>query len=251
MMELIKRIPPVFSLLIWIALWEIAGQMELAFILPPFSSVIEQLFILIARPDFHDAAWMTFKAFVIGMSICIVLGITFGFMMGTSKVANNVLGMWVNIFASAPLSSLVPVLMLLFGLGQTTIIVTVVLFSTWIIALDTYAGVRHISPSLIEMGRSFQATRTQLLTKVLFWAALPEILAGCRLGLIRAVKGIVIGQLLVSIVALGRFFRTFSDNFQFEEFWALTIILFIFALGFSSIIGWCEHKVEYYAKTRI
>jgi NitT/TauT family transport system permease protein len=128
MIEIIKRTPPVFSLLIWIALWEIAGQMELAFILPPFSDVIEQLFILLARPDFQAAAWMTFKAFVIGMSICVVLGITFGFMMGTSKVANNVLGMWVNIFASAPLSSLVPVLMLLFGLGQTTIIVTVVCF---------------------------------------------------------------------------------------------------------------------------
>jgi len=49
MLEYIKRIPPVFSLLIWIGLWEIAGQMELAFILPPFSSVVEQLFILLAR----------------------------------------------------------------------------------------------------------------------------------------------------------------------------------------------------------
>ena len=251
MLEFIKRIPPVFSLLIWISLWEIAGQLELAFILPPFSDVVEQLFILIGRGDFQSAALLTFKAFVIGMTIAIVVGITIGFMMGTSKVANNVLGMWVNIFASAPLSSLVPVLMLLFGLGQTTMIVVVVLFSTWIIALDTYAGVQHISPSLKEMGRSFLATRWQLYSKVLFWAALPEILAGVRMGLIRAVKGIVIGQLLVSIVALGRLFRTFSDNFQFEEFWALTILLFIFALGFSSILGWCEHKVEYYAKTRI
>jgi NitT/TauT family transport system permease protein len=251
MLKYIKRIPPVFSLLIWISLWEIAGRLELAFILPPFSDVVEQLFILMWRPDFQSAALLTLKAFVIGMTIAIVVGITIGFMMGTSKAANNVLGMWVNIFASAPLSSLVPVLMLLFGLGQTTMIVVVALFSTWIIALDTYAGVQHISPSLKEMGRSFLATRRQLYTKVLFWAALPEILAGLRMGLIRAVKGIVIGQLLVSIVALGRLFRTFSDNFQFEEFWALTILLFIFALGFSSILGWCEHKVEYYAKTRI
>ena len=251
MLDYIKRIPPVFSLLIWITMWEVAGRLEMAFILPPFSNVVGQLFILIERPDFQSAAMQTFESFVIGMTISIVLGVTFGFMMGTSKVANNVLGMLVNIFASAPLSSLVPVLMLLFGLGQTTIIVTVVLFSTWIIALDTYAGVHHISPSLKEMGRSFQASRWQLLTKVLFWAALPEILAGIRMGLIRAVKGIVIGQLLVSVVALGRLFRTFSDNFQFEEFWALTIVLFIFALGFSSILGWCEHKVEYYASTRI
>jgi NitT/TauT family transport system permease protein len=101
------------------------------------------------------------------------------------------------------------------------------------------------------MGRSFGARRWQLLTKVLFWAALPEILAGIRMGLIRAVKGIVIGQLLVSVVALGRLFRTFSDNFQFEEFWALTLVLFVFALAFSSLIGWLEQKVEYYASSRI
>ena len=244
------RIPPVFSLLIWITLWEVAGQMDLAFILPPFSAVIMELFQLIARADFQSAAWLTFQSFVIGMGISIVAGITIGFLMGSSRMANSILGMWVNIFASAPLSSLVPVLMLLFGLGQTTIVVTVVLFSTWIIALDTFAGVNHISPSLSEMGKSFGANRRQLLTKVLFWAALPEILAGVRMGLIRAVKGIVIGQLLVSVVALGRLFRTFSDNFQFEEFWALTIVLFIFALLFSSAIGWLEHKVEYYANTR-
>ena len=245
------QVPPVFSLLFWIGLWEIAGQLDLAFILPPFSAVIVQLFQLIQRPDFHEAALITFRAFVMGMAISIVLGVIIGFVMGRNRMANSVLGMWVNIFASAPLSSLVPVLMLLFGLGQTTIVVTVVLFSTWIIALDTYAGVRHISPSLSEMGHSFGASRWQLLSKVLFWAALPEILAGIRMGLIRAVKGIVIGQLLVSVVALGRFFRTFSDNFQFEEFWALTILLFVFALLFSSAIGWLEQKVEYYAGSRI
>ncbi|NND49502.1 MAG: ABC transporter permease subunit [Rhizobiales bacterium] len=245
------RIPPVFSLLIWIALWEFVGQNEWAFILPPFTAVIEQLVILIQRPDFLRAAWQTFESFVVGMTIAIVGGVLIGFLMGRSKVANSILGMWVNIFASAPLSSLVPVLMLLFGIGQTTIIVTVVLFAIWIIALDTYAGVRHIPESLPEMGYSFGASRWQLHSKIIFWAALPEILAGVRMGLIRAVKGIVIGQLLVAVVALGRLFRTFSDNFQFEEFWALTLILFVFALGFSSLIGWAERRVEYYAGTRI
>lgn len=245
------NIPPVFSLLIWIGLWEIAGRLELAFILPPFSSVVVELTDLIARPDFLAAAWETFKAFSIGMFFAITGGITLGFIMGTNKTANSILGMWVNVFASAPLSSLVPVLMLLFGLGQLTVIVIVVLFSIWIIALDTYAGVLHTSTSLKEMGRSFGASPRQLLVKILFWSALPEILAGVRLGLIRAVKGIVIGQLLLSVVALGRMFRTFSDNFQFEEFWALTLILFVFALTFSTIIGWLERKVEYYAGSRV
>ena len=245
------KVPAVFSLLIWALLWEIVGQLELAFIFPPLSDAVMALGGLLQRPSFHAAALESLGAFTLGMIIAIVGGVTIGFLMGRYKVADDILGMWVNIMASAPLSSLVPVLMLLFGLGQVTIVVTVVLFAIWIIALDTYAGVRHISPSLPEMGHSFGASSWQLLTKILFWAALPEILAGVRMGLIRAVKGIVIGQLLVSVVALGRLFRTFSDNFQFENFWALTLILFTFALGFSALIGWLEHKVEYYAGTRI
>lgn len=245
------RIPTVFSLLIWAVLWEIVGQLELAFIFPPLSDAIIALGGLLQRPSFHSAALESLQSFTIGMIVAIIGGVIIGFLMGRYKVADDVLGMWVNIMASAPLSSLVPVLMLLFGLGQLTIIVTVILFAIWIIALDTYAGVRHISPSLEEMGHSFGASRWQLLTKILFWAALPEILAGIRIGLIRAVKGIVIGQLLVSVVALGRLFRTFSDNFQFENFWALTLVLFVFALGFSAVIGWLEQKVEYYAGARM
>jgi NitT/TauT family transport system permease protein len=140
--------------------------------------------------------------------------------------------------------------MLLFGLGQTTIIVTVVLFAIWIITLDTYAGVRHINPSLLEMGESFGASRWQLYSKLLIWAALPEILAGIRMGLIRAVKGVVIGQLLVSVIALGQMFSRYSRSFLMEEFWALTLILFAFALGLSALIGMLEQRVEYYAGAR-
>ena len=170
--------------------------------------------------------------------------------MGRVEAANRLLGMWVNVFVSAPLTALVPILMILFGLGQATIIVTVFLFAVWIIVLDTYAGVRHVSPSLLEMGRSFGATRWQLYTRLLVWAALPEILAGVRLGLIRGVKGMVIGQLLVAIVGLGELFELYSRNFLMEEFWALTILLFGFALGLAELIGLVERRVEFYAGTR-
>ena len=68
------RIPPVFSLLIWIGLWEIIGQLKLAFILPPFSSVVGELSTLISRPDFQSAALQTLESFAIGMTIAIIRG---------------------------------------------------------------------------------------------------------------------------------------------------------------------------------
>jgi NitT/TauT family transport system permease protein len=241
------RIPAVFSLLIWAGLWEIVGQLDVVFVFPPLSGVLVALVKVVQQNNFHEAALISLQAFGLGMSIAIVGGILLGILMGRVNAANELLGMWVNIFASAPLSSLVPVLMLLFGLGQTTIIVTVVLFAIWIITLDTYAG---INPSLLEMGESFGASRWQLYSKLLIWAALPEILAGIRMGLIRAVKGVVIGQLLVSVIALGQMFSRYSRSFLMEEFWALTLILFAFALGLSALIGMLEQRVEYYAGAR-
>ena len=175
----------------------------------------------------------TLWTFAAGMALAIGIGIPLGVLMGRSSAADRLLGMWVNIFASAPLSALVPVLMILFGLGETTVVVTVFLFAVWIIVLDMRAGVLHVQPSLVEMARSYGASPVDLYGKIIFWAALPEILAGMRVGLIRGVKGVVVGQLLVAIIGYGELFELYSRSFDMARFWALTIMLFGAALGLS------------------
>ncbi len=244
------RIPAFVSILLWCVVWEIVGRSEALFVFPPITGVFASLFVIVQQNMFHNAAIESLKSVTYGMALSITCGVSLGFLMGRFEAMNRLFGMWVNIFVSAPLSALVPVIMLLCGLGRLTIIITVFLFAVWIITLDTLAGVKHISPSLIEMGRSFGASRFQTLTKILFWAALPEILAGIRMGLIRAVKGVVVGQLLVAVVDFGLMFDTYSRNFRLEEFWALTFVLFAFALGLSSLVGMVEQRLEYYAGTR-
>ena len=243
------RVPMMASLLVWCVVWEIVGRLDLMVMLPPFTEVLRAAVDLVQTPSWQSATVTTLRAFVTGMALSIVLGIPLGILMGRSRIADDLLGMWVNIFSSAPLSAIVPVLMILFGFGEKTIVAAVFLFAIWIIVLDTRAGVRHISPSLIEMARSYGASR-RALYKIILWAALPEILAGIRLGLIRGVKGVVIGQLLVAIVGYGALFETFSRNFRMAEFWALTIILFAFAIVISGLIERVEAKVEFYAGAR-
>jgi NitT/TauT family transport system permease protein len=244
------RVPMMASLLVWGIVWEIVGQLGIMFILPPLSDVLAAAVDLVQTPTWQSATLTTLRAFITGMALAIVVGVPLGILMGRVRIADDLLGMWVNIFSSAPLSAIVPVLMILFGFGEKTIVAAVFLFAIWIIVLDTRAGVRHISPSLIEMARSYGASRRALYAKIILWAALPEILAGIRLGLIRGVKGVVIGQLLVAIVGYGALFETFSRNFRMAEFWALTIILFAFALLIAELIERAESKVEFYAGVR-
>lgn len=244
------KVPMMASLLVWCVVWEVVGRLDLILLFPPLSEVIGSFAEIFASAKFQRATWITLEGFVIGMLIAIVAGILLGFLMGRSRVADQMLGMWVNVFVSAPLSALVPIIMLLFGLGQETIIVTVVMFAVWIIALDTRAGVLHAPASLLEMARSFGAGRMRVLTKIVFLAALPEILAGVRVGMIRGVKGVVVGQVLVSVIGYGELFELYGRNFLMAHFWGLTLILFAFALLVSEAVGLIEKRVEYYAGVR-
>jgi len=73
-----RRIPAVFSLLIWCALWEVVGRSGLVFIFPPFSGVLVALVKLVQQSDFHAAAIISLKAFAYGITIAIVGGIAGG-----------------------------------------------------------------------------------------------------------------------------------------------------------------------------
>ena len=244
------RIPMAASLILWAILWEIAGRLDVTLLLPPLSSVLVRMVEIVPTKTFMSALWITAQAFVIGNTIAILVGVPLGILMGRSVIADRIFLPWVNLFLSAPLTALVPVIMVLFGLGQTTIILTVVLFAVWIIVLDARAGVRSISPSLVEMAKSFGATPWQSFKEIYVWAALPEILAGIRLGVIRAVKGVIIGQLLVSIVGFGALFKLYGSRFLMEHFWAALLVLFAFAFLLAELLAWLERRVEYYAASR-
>ncbi len=245
-----RRIPMPLSLLVWFAIWEVAGRLELAFLVPPFTDVLAAIGPVVTSSRFADAAIVTLQAFGIGMALSLSIGIGLGFLMGRIRAVGEVMGMWVNIFESSPLTAIVPALMALLGFGLPTMVVTVFLFSVWVIALDTQVGVAHVNPSLVEMGRSFGASQNQLMRKIVFFAALPEILAGVRLGLIRGVKGVIIGQLLIAIVGIGYLFERYSRSFLMAEFWALLIVVFAFAFALAETVGWFEKRVAAYATSR-
>ena len=86
--------------------------------------------------------------------------------------------------------------------------------------------------------------------KIYFWAALPEILGGVRIGFIRAVKGVIIGQLLISIVGFGALFELYSANFLMKHFWAVLLVLFSLAFLIAEFLACLARRVAYYAARR-
>ncbi len=244
------RLPGMSSLILWGILWEIVGRLEVTFFLPPLSAIFVTLMEIGTTKVFLNALADTGYAFFVGTSSAILIGIPLGVLMGKSRLLDELLLPWVNMFLSAPLTALVPVLMVLFGFGMKAIIITTALFAIWIIVLNSRAGVLQINRSLIEMARSFGATPRDAFFKIYLWAALPEILGGVRIGFIRAVKGVIIGQLLISIVGFGALFELYSANFLMKHFWAVLLVLFAGAFTIAEFLAHLERKVDYYAARR-
>ncbi len=244
------RIPMMASLLIWAVVWEFIGRFELVLLFPPLTDVLVAGVEVVNHSQFYNAVWISVSCFLQGFGLAVAVGIPMGVLMGMVPAADRLLSMWVSTFIATPLTPLVPVFMILFGLGEATVVVTVFMFAVWIIVLDTRAGVHDVPPSLLEMARSFGASRLQTLRHIVMLSALPEILAGLRLGVIRGVKGAVIGQLLVSVIGIGALFKFYSQNFLMEQFWALVLMLFVAALGTAAIVEAFERRVAYYAGER-
>jgi NitT/TauT family transport system permease protein len=245
-----KNVPVVMSLLLWLSLWEIIGRSGLIFVIPPFSDVVRAMFDLVRGSTFWKDVALSLKAFGAGLGISLSLGIPLGFLMGVSRRADEMMGMWVNIFISAPITALVPIIMAVFGIGESTIVVTIVLFTIWVIILDTQTGIKGIKQSLLEMAHSFGASRPQLYAKVIFWSALPEILTGLRMAIIRGVRGMIVGQMLIAILGLGKLFLFYSQYFLMARFFSLLIFVLLFAWGLAELVGYFEQKVEHFAKGR-
>jgi NitT/TauT family transport system permease protein len=245
-----KRIPLGVSLLFWCVIWEVVGWVGVSSIFPPLSRIVVGGISILPTGKFMTAVVISLRSFALGMSAALVVGLTVGVLMARVEGVRRILSTWVNVFVSAPISALVPILMGVLGIGEATVVATVFLFSVFIVIMDTEVGIRKADRSLIEMAQSFGAKRHQIYTKVIFLSALPEILTGIRLAAIRGVRGVVIGQLLISIIGVGELFELYSQHFLMEEFWALVIIVFAFAFVVSEAVAYVERRVEYYAGAR-
>lgn len=110
------------------------------------------------------------------------------------------------------------------------------IFAVIEIILGTEGGIKQADRSVVEMALAF--------------GALPEFLAGLRLGVIRGAKKVVIGQLLIAILGIGELFELYSQHFLMEAFWALVLIVFFSAFLVSEAVAYLARRIEYYASSR-
>ena len=214
------------------AAWEIAGRTGNARLLPPISKVLSAWFDLLVSGQLFQALGVSLQALTIGFVLSVLFAVPLGLLMGRYRRLEAFLDIYMTALLTVPMISFIPFLVIAFGLGLHSRVWIVFLFAFVIIAINTTAGVRNVDPTLTEMAKSFGAKESELFLKIILPAALPMIMAGIRLGMGRAVLGMVTSEMILAVVGFGAMLMTFSASFNSAALFAtiLTIVLLAVAL---------------------
>ncbi len=219
-----------------VVVWEAVGRLDVSMFVPPATDIAVVWWRLAADGTLWQAGSSSLLSLLRGFVPAAVFGVVIGLAMGRFATVRHLLDGWVNALMSAPLSALVPVLIALFGLRDTVVAATVFMFSFFVIVVNTMTGVRATDRSLVEMARAFGAGEAALFGRVYLPAALPAVMLGLRLGAVQAVKGMVVGEMLISLVGLGERLIYYGNTFLITELYAVIVSVLLVALVASQLI---------------
>jgi NitT/TauT family transport system permease protein len=240
----------VLSVVGGLVLWELASRVLVANAL--FLAAPTQIFAAIIALARSGELWrhigISGVEFALGYIIASVIGIAFGFAMASSEVAKRVLQPWIAGLYATPTIALAPLFILWLGIGIWSKVLVVIFLVLFPVTINTEAGLRTTSERLIEMLRSFGASKRQIFFKVALPSAVPFILAGLKLGIGRGLIGVVVAELFGSRAGLGRLISASADAFNMPELFAGVVVLAFAGIVMTAGFTWLEGRLVPWTK---
>jgi ABC-type nitrate/sulfonate/bicarbonate transport system permease component len=201
-------------------------------VFPSVPATAHALRVLGGESQFWRALWDTTRITLIGESLAIAVGIALGIVIGISRLADAFLSGYVNVFNAMPRIALIPVIIILVGLGQTARITIVFISAIFPMIINTETGIKSVDPDYRELARSYCSSRTQELVHISIPAAVPSMLAGLRLSVGHGVIGAITAELLISVGGIGGLLALNSNLLATPTVYALVVVLAALGLTF-------------------
>lgn len=241
--------PELVAIFVALAGWEMVGRLLQFPFIPPLSDVLRAWWEIYQTGELMMEVLQSLRSLAIGFSAAVVLGLPTGMLMGRYRKVEYFLDPLVDINLSTPTLTYIPVLFAIFGVSDMTRYIIVFMYSYFIIVVNTVAGIRAVDHSLMEMARSFGARESELFRKIMLPDALPMIMAGLRIGMTRAVKGMINGEMFIALVGLGARIRFYGGQFNIEKVLALLLTITIVALVTTAVVQLIDRRITFWAET--
>ena len=216
--------------------WVAAEQWISPLFLPPPGQVLTKLISIAGPQGFMDATlWQHLGAslarILVALLAAVVIGVPVGIAMGLSPTVRGILDPLIELYRPVPPLAYLPLMVIWFGIGETSKILLIYLAIFAPVAMSTMAGVRSVKQVRVRAAEALGASRLQVVWHVILPGALPEILTGFRIGLGVGWSTLVAAELIAATRGLG--FMVQSAG----EFLATDVV--IAGIGVIAVIAFC------------
>jgi len=207
--------------------WELlaAGSPTMQFYIPRVSRIFAALAHLIFSGEIESHLLASLLRFAIGYAIAALGAVTAGVALGYFRLAYSLFEMTIEFLRPMPSVAIIPVAILLLGIGDSMIVAVTVYASTWPILINTIDGVRNIDRTLIDTGRTFGLNRRQILRRVVLPAASPYVITGLRISLSIALILVTTAEMVVGSRGMGFFILDEERSLRSSNMYAGIILV--------------------------
>jgi NitT/TauT family transport system permease protein len=231
----------------FLACWQILYVLVGEDVVSSPSATIERAVALVQTQNFWRDAMSTADAFAYACLIGIAGGLLFGLGLGLSRFAADVADPILGTVYSIPKITLYPIILLIFGLSPAAKVAFGVIHGIFPVAIFTMNAVRNVAPVHRRTAKALRLSGLATVVTVLAPAAIPEILTGIRIGVAVTLLGILIAELFASSSGIGFALIRATETNDVVDIFALTLLLFLFAVAINSLLHATERRLSHHA----
>ena len=237
------------SLAVVLGIWEIGGSyIDQALFATP-SRVVLAAIQMIGSGELWQFLAPSLLVMLYGFSIAVVVGILVGVLLARYWVIDTAAGFYITFLYSTPMVALIPLIVIWFGFDTAAKTIILFLFAFFPIVINTYQGVKNVSPELIEVGRAFRCSEWELWRHVVLPAALPFVITGLRLALGRGLIGMVTADLYTAISGIGYLIVRTASTYQMDKMFVPIVTLGLLGVFLSWLLRLIEVWVAPWTRT--
>jgi NitT/TauT family transport system permease protein len=235
--------PP--ALLAFLCLWQLLVTLGSypSFILPAPLVVFRKFVLAASDGTLLHHAWATLREVLIGLAAGLSAATCLGYVFAKSKSIEQLLSPYIVASQSIPIVALAPLLVIWFGFGTLSKVIVCALTVFFPVLINTIVGLRSVDENLIDLMRSYGATRRQMFTMLEIPAALPVLLGGLKIGVALSVIGAVVGEFVAADEGLGFLVNLSRGLFDTPMMFVALFALVMIALSLYGCVVLLENRL--------
>ena len=242
-----KKILGTTAVLVFLSIWELTGGV-LQLINPMFMSAPSLIWKaavqLVTSGEIYNDLYVSGVEFAWGYFLSVIFAIPFGIMVGWYKRMSYIFDPFINAMNATPRVALLPLVIIWLGIGILSKVGIIFLGAVFPMLINTRDGVKTTPLNLLNAARSFGASEWQIFTSVVLPSTVPFILTGLRLGVGRALIGVMVGELYAATAGIGFMITVAGATFQTDKVFVGVLIFAISGMVAMELLTKLESKFD-------